>query len=57
MVLPAFASGELSLFARLGRRLTGTARVGNLTDADYQLRGGVPAPGRTLTLAVQGEWE
>jgi outer membrane receptor protein involved in Fe transport len=55
--LPAYTSVELAMFARLGRRLTGTARIGNLTDTDYLLRMGVPGTGRTATLALQGVWE
>lgn len=56
--LPRRATAELSGFARLPGSLTGAVKIGNVLDEEYELRaGGVRAPGRFLTLTVQGAWE
>jgi hypothetical protein len=56
--LPGRATAEVSGFARLPGSLTGAVKVGNVLDDEYELRaGGVRAPGRFLTVTVQGAWK
>ena len=56
-VLPAGTLVDFSAWARLPADLTGTARLDNAVDREYEDRAGVAAPGRVLMLAIQGEWK
>ena len=55
--LPAYEQLDLSAWARLSRQIRATLRVDNLTDNRYQMRAGVTALGRVVSLAVEGAWE
>ncbi|HLU68552.1 MAG TPA: TonB-dependent receptor, partial [Kofleriaceae bacterium] len=57
LVPPDRALVDLSAWAALPADLTGTIRLDNALGADYQIRSGVPAPGPTLSLSIQGEWK
>lgn len=56
--LPAYATGDLSGFYRLGADLRGTLRVDNLLDNRFEVRAnGYRDPGRRIMLGVEGVWE
>jgi outer membrane receptor protein involved in Fe transport len=55
--LPAVALLEGSVFHELPRKILLTLRVENALDHRYQNRAGVFAPGRTIMLIAQSQWQ
>jgi TonB dependent receptor-like, beta-barrel/TonB-dependent Receptor Plug Domain len=54
--LAPYTTVDLTASARLGGDWLAVARCDDLTDVRWELRQGIHAPGRVVSLAVQGTW-